>query len=87
MKKKNTYEVYLPCVYSEIYSVEAVSEKQAIELVRGGHACCIGESRTGEEHLGIKAVLIKKKGVRKNEKNKHKLRPSSPDPQLRKNLA
>jgi hypothetical protein len=54
MKK---FTVYVPCIYSEFYqSVEANSEEEAIESVRNGKESCNGETVTGVEDEGFRAV-------------------------------
>jgi hypothetical protein len=54
MKK---FTVYVPCIYSEIYQdVEANSEEEAIQKVKDGRENCHGESVTGLEDEGFRAV-------------------------------
>lgn len=51
---KKRFTVYVPCVYSEIYHVEAHSAGQALAMVKQGDGFCIGECSTGKEHEGYR---------------------------------
>lgn len=54
------YTVYLPCIYSEVYEdIEASSPEEAIKLVEKNLVACVGETKTGKEHLGTRAVKQK----------------------------
>lgn len=64
MKKKPpqklfTFEVLVPCVYSEIYWVEAKSAAEALDIVRKGEGTCLGESVTGTESEGFRVKELR----------------------------
>lgn len=56
MSEKKKFTVYLPCVYSEIYHVEAETAAEALALVQAQQAHCIGEASTGKEDQGTRVV-------------------------------
>lgn len=53
---KKTWTVYVPCIYSEVYRVEAESAEEALRLVKNGEAQCLGEHSTGREEEGFRVI-------------------------------
>jgi len=65
--KLREFTVFVPCGYSEIYTVRAKSAKDAVLKLRNNGPGCHedigeyqGETVTGREHEGFRAVEVKK---------------------------